>query len=334
MESRDFFSDRFYYTFGPHQASLRIASGDTLTVVCPDSDNQLADGSELPQDCRQPVTGSQWMEANPVAGPIYVEGTEPGNCLAVDVLRIELDRDWGRTLLAPNHGLLSGDQLVPPTDGETEAVPRHMYHWHLDGTKNVARLENPLGSDAVEVTLQPMVGTIGVCPPQGQEVSTMLAGSHGGNMDLGLIRPGSILLLPVFCPGGLLSLGDIHAAQGHGEIVGGGIETSGKVQLRVRVLKAFPIDGPRVIPAGQIFAIATDSDLRSATQGAYSRLIQWLANEPFSCNRWDLYQLISQVGVLEMGGIVVPSCSSVAAGIDVHHLPHRCRENLQEIKGQ
>ena len=329
-----FFSDRFYYTFGPHEASLRIRSGDMLTVVCADSDNQLADGSELSIDRRQVATGSALFEGNPVAGPIYVEDAEPGDCLAVDVLDIELDRDWGRTLLAPDHGLLSTEQLVPTTDRESSVtVPRHMYRWHLDHAKNLARLENPLGGDAVEVPIRPMLGTIGVCPQQGQEVSTMLAGSHGGNMDLAVIRPGSSLLLPVHQQGGLLALGDIHAAQGHGEIVGGGIETSGKVHLRVRVLKGARIDAPRVITKDKIFAIATNGDLRRASQWAYSRLIHWLADEPFASNRWDLYQLISQVGILEVGGMVVPSNFNVAAGIQLDCLPSRSRKLLQEMKG-
>ena len=329
-----FFSNRFYYTFGPHEASLRIPSGEALTVVCADSDNQLADGSELSKDRRQLASGSALFEGNPVAGPIYLEGSGAGDCLAVDILDIELDRNWGRTLLAPDHGLLSTDQLVATTGRETSAtVPRHMYRWHLDHTNHVAVLENPLGDDPLRVPLRPMVGTMGICPPQGIEVSTMLAGSHGGNMDLALIRAGSTLLLPIYQEGGLLSLGDIHAAQGHGEIVGGGIETSGKVQMRVRVLKGTQIDAPRVITESQIFAIATDGELRTATQLAYSCLIHWLADEPFSCNRWDLYQLISQFGTLELGGIVVPSCSTVAAGIQLQYLPFRCQEILHEMKG-
>ena len=340
MESKTFFSDRFYYTFGPHDASLRIRSGDLLTVVCPDSDNRLADGSVLTNDQRQATTGSVLFEGNPVSGPIYVEEVEPGDCLAVDILEIELDRDWGRTLLAPGHGLLSSDQLSASADGETregetrEAVPRHMYRWHLDRSHNVAQLENPLGSDTIEVPIRPLLGTIGVCPQWGQQISTMLAGSHGGNMDLAVIRPGSTLLLPVHQHGGLLSLGDIHAAQGHGEIVGGGIETSGKVNLRVRALKSGSVDTPRVITEDYILAIATDGDLRRATELAYSRLIHELAAEPYSCNRWDLYQLVSQIGILEVGGMVIPSCCTVAAGIQGRHLPVRCQEILCEIRGE
>lgn len=332
MESTTFYPDRYFYTFGAHEASKRICSGDSLTVVCADSDNHLADGSMLPNDRRQVSTGSDLFEGNPIAGPISVEGAIPGDCLAVDILDIELDRDWGQTLLAPGHGLLSCDQLTSPGERVSEAVPWHMYRWQLDRKRDVARLENALASDPVEVPLRPMVGTIGICPPWGQQISTLLAGTHGGNMDLPLIRPGATLLMPVFQEGGFLALGDIHAAQGHGEIVGGGIETSGKVNIRVRTMKSVSVDTPKVLNDSHVYAVATHGDLRQAVELAYSGLVHLLTSAPFESNRWDLYQLISQVGVLEVGGIVIPSCCTVAAGIEHEYLPSRSQAIINEWK--
>ena len=82
MDSQTFFSRRFHYTFGPHEPTLRVASGQVLKVICPDGDNTLQDGQALPRDQRQPSEGSELFEGNPLAGPIYVEGTTTNDSLA------------------------------------------------------------------------------------------------------------------------------------------------------------------------------------------------------------------------------------------------------------
>ena len=327
-----FLSKRFFYTFGPHDPSIRVENGQSLTVVCPDSDNALADGTELTNDQRQTSPGSDLFEGNPLAGPIYVEGAKAGDCLAVKIEKIELDRDWGRTLLAPAHGLLSSDHfdLANTDPGSRERVPRHLYRWKLDRERATAQLENPLGEEPFEIPLHPMVGAIGVCPPWGQSISTLFAGSYGGNLDLSILDSGATIMLPVYQEGGLLLLGDIHAAQGHGEIVGGGIETSGQVHVTIRNLAGCQIAGPRIVTETHLYAVATDGDLRTAISRASGRLVDWLT-DPLGCNRWDAYQLMSQTCSFEIGGIVAESCSSVAAGIPIEHLPMHCQKRLEDL---
>lgn len=323
-----FFSDRFYYSWGPHTPSLRVESGAIVRVVCPDSDSCLADGTALPSERRQAAEGTELFAGNPLAGPIYVEGATPNDCLAIDVVGIELDRTQGATLLAPNHGLLSHDQLLGANSKSAdEQVPKHLYQWRIDSQRQVAEMVNPLGGEPLTVPLRPMIGCLGVCPTWGQSIASLFAGAFGGNLDLPLVEKGATIFLPVFHAGGLVMVGDIHAAQGAGEIVGGAIETSGVATLRFRRIAGRAIPAPRLIAGGNIYAVATEGDLRLAVSTAYARLLEWLANE-FALPRWDAYQLLSQAGVLEVGGLSVASCLTVAAGLSIDLLPTACREEI------
>ena len=197
----EFFSPQFHYTFGSHEPLIRIESGDSFCVICPDSDNKLADDTVLPKERRQDGSGNDLFEGNPVSGPIFVQGAECGDVLAINIHDIELDRASGQTLLAPGHGLLSSDELLQPDEffsaergRNDEPVPQHMYEWSIDPIRQTATIKNPLGDQPIIVPLRPMVGTIGVCPPWGQSLSTLLADVHGGNMDLPILGSGTTIL--------------------------------------------------------------------------------------------------------------------------------------------
>jgi acetamidase/formamidase len=321
----DFFSSRFYYTFGPHPPTLRVTPSAILRIVCPESDNELSDATLLPSDRRQAdVEGL--VQANPMAGPIFVEGAVPGDSLAVRVEAIELDRATGQTGLAPEHGVLPMQLLLGRADPMT-TVPRHLFRWRIDVAERKAHLDNPLGKHEIEVPLDPFVGCIGVCPQSGQSISTLLAGPYGGNMDIPAVRPGATIYLPVFVEGGLLMMGDVHAAQGHGEIIGGAIETSGKIHCTINLMKNRALESPRIRDAKHLMAIGVANELRAAIQRAYANLLDWLVAD-FQMNRWDAYNLISQVGSIVVGGLGMPPYS-VAAGIAIDALPDRAREMEQ-----
>jgi acetamidase/formamidase len=293
--------------------------------VCPDSDNALSDGTILADDRRQSDVAGLF-QGNPMAGPIFVEGAVPGDSLAIRIEAIELDRTTGQTGLAPDHGLLPTNLLLRSTNSET-TIPRHLFRWHIDVAAGKAELLNPLGKHRIEVPLDPFVGCIGVCPQWGQSISTLFAGAFGGNMDIPAVRPGATIYLPVFVQGGLLMMGDVHAAQGHGEIIGGAIETSGKIHCTIGLMKKHKLESPRVRDAKRIMAIGVDSELRAAIQRAYANLLDWLV-EGFKMNRWDAYNLISQVGSILVGGLGMPP-HAVAAAIAIDALPGDVREMEQ-----
>lgn len=326
--SISFLAERFYYTWGPHDPALSVPSGATVCVACPDADNGQADGAPLPANRRQTSDRFATFEGNPLAGPIHVHGLTASDALAIDLRDIALDRSYGLTLQAPAHGALSRDEILGSQAASTdEGVARHLFRWRLDQQRGLAELDPPFGSEPLCVPLRPMLGCVGVAPQWGQSLASLFAGPHGGNLDLPLLKRGATLLLPVFYAGGGLLLGDVHAAQGAGEIVGGGIETSGVVTLTLRRVAGRPLGAPRVLVDDALYAVATGGDLRSAVTTAYSRLLEWLVNE-FSLQRWDALQIVSQAGRIEIGGMSVPSNFSVAAGIAVDLLPPRCRQEL------
>jgi acetamidase/formamidase len=125
-----------------------------------------------------------------------------------------------------------------PESGEAE--------WEIDTEKWTATLISPdtqLGK--LTIPLEPMVGCFGVAPPRGQAISTATSSTHGGNMDCRGFAEGATVYLPVFVTGGLFHLGDGHAVQGDGEIVGTGIEISFDVQFTIHLNKEGNVAWPR-----------------------------------------------------------------------------------------
>ncbi len=302
----EFFSPRFHYTFAPHAPQLTIDPGTSLCIICPDSDNMLGDGTLLPPERRERLTGAPRIEGNPCAGPIFIKGAKAGDCIEVKIESIELDRHFGQTGLAPAHGLLTQEQLLGTSSASSgRTVPRHLYRWKIDAAAGFASLDNALGDLPVCVPLNPFVGCIGTCPCTGHEASTLVSGCHGGNIDLPLSGAGSTVLLPVFQDGGQLMLGDLHAAQGHGEIIGGAIETSGRVNCTISLLRHTSIPAPRFRNATMIAAVGLHADLRTAIAQAYAHLLEWMVTE-YALNRWDAYNLISQAGSIVIGNLALP----------------------------
>ena len=138
-------------------------------------------------------------------------------------------------------------------------------------------------------------------------------------MDLPPFAAGATVYLPVRRPGALLSMGDIHAAQGHGEIIGGAIETSGKIDCTIRLIEKQSLPHLRVRCDRFLTAIATHDDLKCSVQLAYARLLDWLSIN-LKMNRWDAYNLISQAGSVVMGNLLSPPYP-VAARIPISLLP-------------
>jgi amidase len=306
VNRRDFLSSRFQYTFGPHAPTLTVEPPASLCVICPDSDNALADGNLLSARQRQPDVPVH-LQGNPLAGAIFVVGAKPGNCVAIRIERVELDRDYGQTGLAPGRGLL-----------DSTGAPEHLYRWKLDHDSGRATLANPLGDARVSVPLDPFVGCIGVCPT-GEPVRTVFSGPFGGNLDLPIIRPGATVYLPVFREGGLVLLGDVHAAQGDGEIIGGAIETSGRIHCTIDLLHDPPTHTVRVRDDTHLAAIAAEFDLHASVRRAYADLLEWV-NREFEMNRWDTYNLISQTGSVVLGNMLAAPYP-VAARVPLAVLP-------------
>ncbi len=261
MGIRRFSPERFYNSLGSHEPVLTVADGDTVITTTLDawgvdgSDTKLADSP------------------NPMTGPFFVEGAEPGDVLHVRIDRMTPNRatGWTFSVLAPN--------VVDP--GAVAGLPRReRVFWNIDPDAGRARLADPPPAlHDWSVALAPMLGCLGVAPAGGQAISTATSGPNGGNMDYRRLGPGTTIAFPVSVPGALFHLGDGHACQGDGEIVGTGIETSFEVEFTVRVEKGREIGWPRGEDADSIFAIGNARPLDQALQHATTEMLRWLGED-------------------------------------------------------
>jgi amidase len=251
----------FHNTIGSHGPALAIADGDTVVAETVDAhgfDSQGLKRADRP---------------NPMTGPVFVSGAEPGDALLVRIERITMTRPTGWTF-----------QVLSPTVVNPGAVPRfpdrEKTEWLIDIMGGTARLKNP--SAALRdwsVAVEPMIGCFGVAPTMGQAISTVTSGPYGGNMDYRGFGVGVEVMFPVSVPGALFFLGDVHAAQSDGEIVGTGIETAAEVQFTVRVLKKKLIGWPRGQNPREIFSIGNARPLDQALQYATTEMLDWLIED-------------------------------------------------------
>ncbi|MEJ5199672.1 MAG: acetamidase/formamidase family protein [Anaerolineae bacterium] len=282
----------YHNTLGPHEPVLRIADGDTVITHTIDAHGVDREGNRVGE------------RPNPLTGPFYIEGAEPGDTLAVHFDRLAPDRDTGFTYtpVAPN--------VVEP--GFVRQMPeRRRLLWHIDRQHQVATLAEPTpGLENLVLSLAPMLGCFGVAPAGGQAISTMTSGEHGGNMDYRRFVAGSTVYLPVFVPGALFCLGDGHATQGDGEIVGTGIETSFEVEFTVHVLKGRTIGWPRGEDADYIFTIGNARPLDQAVQHATTEMLRWLTQD-FGLDIAEASTLLGQCVEYDLGNIYDPAYTMV-----------------------
>lgn len=274
-----------YYS-GRNPPVLRIAPGDRVRTTTLDNEGQ----DENLQ--------WKWMPGNTLTGPFHVEGAMPGDTLVVHIERIELNRDTAKM-----HSGTLNQRAVQGGYGQTPA-PGWDRVWELDRAKGVARLRTPSARLAdIEIPLRPMIGSIGVSPPQNQALSAGDLGFHGGNLDFNRITAGSTLYLPVFRAGALLSLGDGHALQGDGEISGQGLETSLRVQFRVELIKGWNLGQVWSEDAEFVMVSGIDNSLDTSLQMATTGMARWLKRN-YGLNDSEVAALMSASVEYEIAEVV------------------------------
>ena len=253
--------DKYYLSIGSHPPALKISSGDTVNTNTLDAGGFDKNGI--------PVSG----RGNPQTGPIYVEGAYPG-----DVLAVKLNSIW------PNRGhgfcrpKIASNVLEP--GHENKVTDLDIFNFLLDFDTNTARIENPSeGLKDLLVPISPMIGCFGVAPDRGQSISTATSGSHGGNMDYRGFESGVTAYFPVFVEGALFHIGDGHAWQSDGEILGTGIEISMDVTLTLTVIPKVEIFWPRGQNENFIFTAGNVRPLDAALQHSTSEMLRWLVSD-------------------------------------------------------
>ena len=274
--------DAFEYAWDNSiEPALEIESGQAILLHVRDaSDEQISRNSGVDD-----VLQLDFSHVNPVSGPIYVKGAEPGDALAVELLELR-PQAWGWTAIIPGFGLLADEYAEP---------------WlrisDVDAERGRIRF-----SDRVTLPYRPFPGTLGVAPAEPGSHSIVPPSRFGGNMDTKHLNPGVTLYLPVGVRGALFSLGDTHAAQGDGEVCGTAIETAMDAVVRLTVRKDVKVDAPQYdIPAPSTTAIEPTSyhvctgvgpDLLEAARDAVRATVTWLG-ERHGLDRQEAYALAS-----------------------------------------
>jgi len=301
-----------YYTFGPHPPALHIQPGDRVTASTVDARNWDETGEQIPESRRQAALHTRLRDSNPQVGPVYVEGAEPGDSLAVRIVDIQLNRDWGWSALSPGFGGLVIESRIDGPTGLNEPLPEQFYRWELDHARMTGRLLLPNSRlKEIEVPLTPFLGCIGVAPRFGQVIFSMAPAEHGGNMDSPEARVGTTIYLPVFVSGAYLMFGDVHATQGDGETGGSAIETTADVTLEVNLEKGRHIGWPRFENESYIMATGNTRPLMDAFRIAHVELIDWLVAD-YGFDRLEALQVVTQVGEARIGNVVDPNYTIVA----------------------
>ena len=272
--------DKVFFAFSPtNQPVAHMKLGDIVTLETHDCfEGQIQTKDDL-------VTKLDWNHVNPATGPVYIEGTKPGDVLRVELIDIEVGAQASMVAM-PGEGALGG--IIK--DMETTILK-------MDGNELVFK-------DKIRVPKRPMIGVIGVAPFEGS-VANGTPGMHGGNMDCTLISQGNRVYFTVGVEGALFGAGDLHAAMGDGEIVVCGAETAGRVRFKPQIIDMPELPTPFVETPEVVATIFSAADVGSATQGAIDRMADFLTKcVKIPLN--DAGMLMSLVGQLKFCQVVDP----------------------------
>ena len=304
----EFKPDHYHTTLGSHDPVLSIKSGDSVSTTTVDAGGKDKDGNQATEG------------GNPQTGPFYVEGARPGDTLAIKWDHLMPNRPWGHTSarIAPN---VLDPGYVPKFDDDITRII-----WSIDFENRTAtpaevctdRNQTVLGDGQpvdgllanLTLPLNPHSGCFGVAPPRGQAISTATSASNGGNMDYNGFVQGVTMYFPVFVEGALFHVGDGHALQGDGEIVGTGIEISFDVTFTVEVLSGKTIHWPRAESDTHIMAAGNARPLDQCVEHASTEMIRMLEQD-WGLSTREAHVLMGEAVEYDMGNMFDPAYTMV-----------------------
>jgi amidase len=304
--------DTVKYVYGAMPAVARVPSGDILDT---DTVDAFGNAIQKPGDSLALVKGD-----NPLTGPFYIEGAEPGDTLAVEFLEMDVTSPQGVGAFAPGFGALNSTIYTPMLNAP---LPERIWLYAIHKEDQTATFQAHDSNFSVKVPLHLFLGCIGVAPSGGEARSSVVPEAFGGNMDAPEAGVGNVLYLPVNVPGALLFMGDGHAAMGDGEIAGTAIEVPLHVRLRVKVIKGQKIEWPRFENHDEIMAAGIYRPVDDALRIAFTQLVGWI-HADYGLSELDAYELLSKVGKIHLTEMVDPNYV-VVAKIEKKYLPPRKR---------
>jgi acetamidase/formamidase len=283
---------RYHYVYGPFaDPVLRVEPGAVISAETHDAfEGRITSESDRPSD----ILNFPYL--NPQNGPIYVNGAEKGDALAVHIRSIvpRGPQPCGTTCLITEFG---GLVATGATALLNQPLPERVRKLHV--TEQGVRW-----NDRITLPYEPFIGTIG-CSPEIEAISSLVPDYYGGNMDLPDVGVGSIVYLPVNAPGALLYLGDCHAAQGDGELCGVAVEHPTVTTVQVDLIKGWRLAWPRLETETMLMCIGSARPMEDAVRIAYRELIRWLVAE-YGFEEADAYLLLTQCGRVRLGNMVDP----------------------------
>ncbi|MDH3698982.1 MAG: acetamidase/formamidase family protein [Flavobacteriaceae bacterium] len=221
-----------------------------------------------------------------LTGPIYIEGAEVGDVLAVELLDLE-PGDWGWTGMGPEFGFLAG---------ETEASGFKTYK--LDKENNLIHF-----SENISIPMKPFPGVMGVAPNTEEMLTTFPPRANGGNMDDPNLVKGVTVYIPVFVKGALFSIGDAHAVQGLGEVVGTAVECDMRIRFRLSIIKDKKIAEPEYESKDYYATTGFGTTIDEAAKKATRYMVRHIS-KTYDISWEEAYMLCSLVGDLKIAEVV------------------------------
>jgi len=273
------------YTFGGVAPKQRIKGGTRIVTWTEDCfDGAVKTAADLPSKVMAPG------HDNPQTGPFFIEGAEPGDTIAVHILKLEPARDYAVSSFSPGFGAVVGTDRTAMLGTDFKETT---WRYDVNAARTLARTTSADGKHSWEVPLAPFLGCLGVAPAGGEVRTTIVPGPFGGNMDCPEVRVGNTVFLGVNVPGALLSFGDGHYAMGEGEIMGAAIEGAFNVEVYVELIKRKATPVPRIENADEIMFVASGRPLEDAARVAFKAMIGWV-REHTAMSEMDAYQFVSQ----------------------------------------
>jgi acetamidase/formamidase len=267
---------------------LRVKPGESFEIETYDASTgyfKSAEDKAIP--ARRPGFDRTPPHANPIGGPVYLEGAERGDTLVIHIEEITV-ADYSWIAIGPRRGPLGESTRWPELSGDyTTKIFRH-----TPGPSGTTRDGTLHFSDRISWPITPFIGTLGVAPDR--EVTTSLdgQGEWGGNLDIRDVCPGNTILLPIHHTGALFYLGDVHASQGDTEFTGTAAETMATVRVRLELRKGKRVPWMRIDKPESLVTVNANRPLEVAVETATFHLMDWLISD-YGFTPTDAYCLVS-----------------------------------------
>jgi len=283
----------YYYVYGPYvEPKLRVDPGARITFETHD-----AFEGKIQKETNKPSEILNFPYLNPQNGPIFINGAEKGDALAVYIedIRPRGPEPSGTTVLIPEFG---GLVATAETALLNKPLQERVKKVEIDVNTGIK------WNNKVTLPYEPFIGTIGTSP-EIEAISALVPDYYGGNMDLPDICLDTVIYLPVNLHGAYLYLGDCHATQGDGELSGVAIEHPTTTTIQIDLIKNWAIKTPRLENKDFYMTIGSARPMEDATRQAYRELVRWLAAD-FGFEELDAYMFLSQAGRVRLGNMVDP----------------------------